>query len=910
MPTIHDEEIVTPYRVSHLRMDLDDQVLLQPPYSLIRAAHEIARGAIENKTPAEGESQSQIHQVRLLQNVGWELDTYQSNIGNKSERNESASGTMLPSLGTLQVAEKHIELALFAKPTDLNGSDSSWYHDNLNTTGDIFIQKRIGDEDSFEQRLSSDQTAFPSAVGTSGNNVAMDRVARSVGNHDGSPVDFAFIKPTTTNKATDIDAQFLFSGPAGSGNRYKGTGRYQLEFQGDGKCQLWESVRFDGAPTVDKWLPVHSFQYAPAYTVGGQAVRIRIRPVMAGQVNYAPFGAIVFEVKVDSKAVYESGPGILGAKTTNKPGRTAQSTFVVSRSRARTQDSPPTPIAAPVRVDVRRDQRIPFQVSKSLYRPTGYLIDDHFALDFYPVYNLTLKVYAIGVTPASTALTPRLFRSDDDAEISAVATTGNRTDFTIPERVRHFYIRWDFEGPETGDATPILEGYQVVLDGYIGTVSPGEFETEGSGAIPNQLMSVSITGQEADPSHESMQVELDDVGDTLTRLHSRGALLAQLEQEYDPEDPELRCILFRGHMVDNEDLAKGHGVATGQFPDRNWKSYDLTFMGVWKRLSESLSSIRFDWHGPDPTAAVGPDGVQPPWKATDAIRTMFYWAGFPPGMVNIPDIDIRLYPSTTNDLFIEPLSNLCDYIVRIAHDYLAMWITFDPNQGTYGKWSLIGTPTAPYDIKYQLVDSGPSSKLAHSLLSYDDDPPTAFIAKIDGQSSLRTQKKILEANRLVVTGTGLLAGAPPDLELLTQVFYNFRSYNPFNLDESHPWYPDPEHPDYVGYDKPLYVVDPTLQTPEAVNLVGRRIFDVACYSTRLGKLLAPLVFLDHEDEVDRKRPPRFYDPLTLTRFGVDSTWLTRNVNPSYKKDNLTMAAYEIESIREPFLVPIPIDDDV
>jgi hypothetical protein len=783
---------------------------------------------------------------------------------------------------------------MFSKPTDLNGSASGWYDANVVTSGDVFIQKRVSDTDSFEQRLSTDQSAYPSAEDPDGDNVVMDRVAITNSVHAQQPIIFTFVAPQSFVGVPHKFANFHFNGPAGAGKKWKGSGRYQISFFGDGKCILYEKVRFDDAST-DEWMPVHRFQYSPAYSVAGQAHRVEIRPIPAGKLINAPYGAIVFNVKVDEQSTYHSGPGSLAAGITKKPGRTAASCYLLARHPKRYQANPPTPINVPARVDIRRDQRVPFQITKMVYRTSGYLIDDPFALDFLPSQNLALKVYAIGSTPTGTSLTARLFNAETDAEISVTSTSGNLHTFTIPARIRHYYVRWDFAG--TADATPILEGYQIVMDAVIDEVTPGEFESEGAGLDPGSFMSVSITGGEADPSHESMRVELHDLRSSLSRLSVRGEMLAQLDVGYDPEDAEKVCTLFRGYMVDNKGKAKGNGTATGLWPDRNWKSYDLTFMGVWKRLSEALSSVRFDWHGPDPNAPVGIDGIQPPFKATEAISTMLQWAGFPTTMISIPESDIRLYPSTTNDLFIEPLTNLSDYIVRIARDYLAMWLTFDPNAGTHGKWTVLPTPTAPYTNKATFVDVGPNSKLSHMLSSYPTDPPTAFIEK----GTLEIDTKKLEANRLVVTGTGILAGAPPDLKLLTQVAYNFKSCNFFGLDESHAWYPDPDHPDYIGYDKPLYIVDPSLQTPEAVNIVTRRVFDVACLSTRVMSFMAPLIFVDHDDEEGRKRPLRFYDPVTVTRFGADSQWLVRNVNPVIGKDHIQMAIYELEAPREPFL---------
>ena len=133
---------------------------------------------------------------------------------------------------------------------------------------------------------------------------------------------------------------------------------------------------------------------------------------------------------------------------------------------------------------------------------------------------------------------------------------------------------------------------------------------------------------------------------------------------------------------------------------------------------------------------------------------------------------------------------------------------------------------------------------------------------------------------------------------MTQVLYNFKSCDFFT---DQPIAADPDHPDYVGYDLPLYVVDPTLQSEEAVNLVARRVFDVSCLSTRVASFMGPLLFIEHEDDAARVRPLRFYDPITITRFGVDTTWLVRSVNPIYDNDVAQMAMYEIEAPREPFL---------
>lgn len=846
---------------------------------------------------------SKVFQVRYLQNAGWELEPYQANLSFKHERNEAASGTLLPSNGLLAVASSHVEVPLFSKSADLNGYDPGWYDANVVAQGDVFLQKRISGSDSTEQRLSADQDSFPSAIEAEGENMPMDRVAKTTHNHDQAPIIFSFIAPSSFVNVPHKIAQFHFNGPAGAGKKWKGRGQYQLTFYGDGKCILAEKVRYEGE-VDDEWLRQHSFQYAPAYSVSGQSHRIEIRPVPAGKLLFAKYGAIVFDVQVNSQTDYAAGPGLLRAGTTQKPGRSAQSTYVLANAESRSSESPPATVNAPARVDVRRDLRIPFQLSKLVYRTSGHLVDDVFSLDFFPKVNAELTLALIGNAPSGTSITPRLFRADDDTEIPSTGSDNGVYTFDLPFGMRHFYPRFDFAG--TSETTPILEGYQVRMDQLITTLEPGEFEPEGVGDIPYGLTSVSITGSEADPSQESMRVTVEDLGGSFDRLSVRGRMLAQLETEYDPEDEEKRCVLFRGHMVDNEGEVRGYGHSDTSYPSRKWKSYDLAFLGVWKRLSESLSSVRFDWHGPDPTAAVGPDGVKPPYKATTAIDTMLGWAGFPPEMRNIPDIDIRLYPSATNDLFIEPLVNLCDYIARIARDYLAMWLTFDANSGEYGKWTLVGTPTAPYDIKAAFVtdievDPG-VRKLSHSLLSYNGEEveiPTAFIRR----DAFKVKTRPLEGNRLVVTGTGLLAGAPPDMEKLTQVVYNFDSCNFLGLDESHPNFPDPNHPDYIGYDVPIYVVDPSLQTLEAVNIVTRRVYEIACKSTRIASFMAPLLLIDHEIEEGRKRPLRFYDPVTVTHLGVESTWLVRNVNPSYVKDGLQWAIYELEAPREAFLIP-------
>jgi hypothetical protein len=115
---------------------------------------------------------------------------------------------------------------------------------------------------------------------------------------------------------------------------------------------------------------------------------------------------------------------------------------------------------------------------------------------------------------------------------------------------------------------------------------------------------------------------------------------------------------------------------------------------------------------------------------------------------------------------------------------------------------------------------------------------------------------------------------------------------------------DPTHPDYIGYEVPLLYIDPNLSTEAAVKWIARRLYDVMAHAIKGIRFTAPLLLVTDSSDTYQKRPRmlRYYDPVLVD--GIQ--FLVRSCNPSYKKDGMQFATYELEAPREPYYTSTPI----
>lgn len=878
---------VTPNRKTHFRFDVSSIQLTEPVWGIDRQARDIGRGASTSAT-----------NVHLVGDVAWELKPYNTISSYTHERTE-AQGSIFkvgaPGIFGITLAPGFQEVNRFRRDTDLPDATTG-INPNVVTTGDLVFEKTVTSSGSFIAANSADQAAYPSPDSASDNYV-MDRVLTGTAPMPANtPIVFRFETFGTKASVPFELYTVYFSGPAGTTENFIGKGEYCLKLRGLGYAVLYERKRTRASSDIDSnysWRVTDSFEWCRPDNIAGAAHKIVIHPIVStGRPPYRN-GAIVFEFSQTDRAYAAQVPVSLLAYQAQFSA-TRRYTYVVPRWK--TADNPSTQ-AVPVRVDQRRNLRSMVQVSGYKYPTTGSIQDDPFSLPFYPSTRRDFVLQWQAKLPAGCTITGKLFNATTGLELTLVSSTSSSKTYSCPDKVRGYYAKFDFTG--TGDATGSLYSYKVTRNGVLEEVGPGEFEP----SFPAQAMSsLSITGPEADPSHESVSFVLNDLADNMPRIKNRAYFPIVVETEYDT-DPSKRCVLIKAHTARISGQQKGsagRGLGAGQaslYPAPKWKRYTVSAFGEWQRLSEQLSQVRWSWWQ-DPAA---PEGV--PYKVTDIIRTVLNWCGYLPEDVDVPDLGIRLFTTNQEDQHVEPLTNLGEYVVRIARDYLGYFLIFDGNAGTRGKWRLRPPTVGPYTplAKFQTAGAG-VGKFQHYLPSYPQSPPTGFIVK----GSLETWKKKPEANVVIVSGVGygyesskvaeaIQGGsnsAKGGLALLTQIAVNRVSFNFGSTVTA-----DPNHPDYLGYFKPLVVLDPLLQKQEAVNWFCQRYYDISAHGIVMARFEAPLLLINDPNDAElaggKVRPLRYYDAIQIN--GAD--WLIRNVNPYYSKDDYQMATYECEAPR-------------
>ncbi len=872
---------VTPDRELVLDVDLDETTLREPAFSQTYHADEIAAGVPE-----------ELHEnVRLIPGIGWTLEEVVRVVSEKREIQAGQSAIMTVSGGMLQVADGHEEADTYRRHTGTGIT----YRGGAATTGDPYVQKHVPAGSSFDDRLSADQTAFP-GPSDSADATDVDRVARTV--QDSTERDawqFNLEFPAARHAAPRTIARFHFvSYPASSPQGHIGSGRYCIEVRSDGILRLYEK---QVSPTTD-WILIRGLRLDSPQAYRGKVMSINVRSIPPSGKRYDG-GAIEITTESGSPTVRNRG---ITSKGFDRPSQTDRVVHRIPRWNEEVQKPEP----APARVDIRRDQRPRFQIIKHYYPTTGKVRGAVFGLTFYPEGTTpVLEVRASGDLPSGTAMVPKLYNAADDTELTLVDSgTGWRQYQTVADQ-RYYYPEVELTSNATD--SPIVRDLQALRDPVTVVNSPGDFSPQNpatSGvAFRSGVLDVKLRGAQQDPSTESGYMLIEDVTGENPRLNTRGDLNFALGTKWDPLDDTRIAYLMRGRIISPEGYRKG--ADTGKYGGENWTAYRCNLVGNWHRLSVAQAPVRFNWHGPDGSATPDENGIYPPFKATDAVRTMLQWAGFPPSMINVPDKELRLWPDDKAELYIEPLQPLGDYINKIVREYLGMRLVFDPNAGDFGKWRVLEAPTAPYTNLASFQADGPGAgKAVHNTNSYGEiatGRPKTFYQR----GTLRKRVEPPEGNLLIVSGKGgVIDGNNEEVLRLTQIIFNPRSFNFYNLAPAHAHYPDADHPDYLGYVKRIVITDAGLTTPEAVNWFARRVADLALLGIKTLSFTAPLVLVHDEDDEElttpspiRYRPLRFYDPVLVD--GVQ--FLVRRVSPAFTKDHVMLAEYEVEAPREPFL---------
>jgi hypothetical protein len=387
----------------------------------------------------------------------------------------------------------------------------------------------------------------------------------------------------------------------------------------------------------------------------------------------------------------------------------------------------------PLRVDMRRDIRTPWQPLRLKFPPTSTLVDA-----------------VIELPPGLPDQTPMTFRLDQFNEAGGWidfhlynADTGQEIPwdpdqhaFTIPkgtkQAVPYFVFHSDGKdalgnrvAEEDYFATPVLHGYRLTIAGLeVIQIDPWE--------EVRALKKISVLGPDIhDYMHECAGVSVQDIDDSghklreLGRIHTRICLRARDggfdrsgnawgNFDADGIPGTLLGVLFEGE-VDRRAPPRAHKrgrlqnmgrfLGEGSFGpgirsrgDNWWRYPAVRQSGMGARLvdcynygSDAKGSVLNFWDSADGPEGAGGRTVKTdpktgrnlPWKVTDALWKLFRVAGCLNEEIDIPDYDTRFIFTHGDDdskkLQVMPGQRLDQPILQLTRDWLMGSIIREPN---------------------------------------------------------------------------------------------------------------------------------------------------------------------------------------------------------------------------------------
>ena len=864
---------LTPARNLHLKFDYTDTVTLEPAFFVSRSGTEIARG---------GAGPNNSVNMKQLDTGGWRMRWTSDMRSNIAEFGDQLNAAL--KAGDFTLAQNIVLQYRNRPPSDIPGAVVN----PLAVVGDpFFIQSPPAGQSYPSSSLNGDAAAYPHAA-PAGGVTPMNRVAVSKASFDANqPFVFRFEVPSNGVNTPGYFAGFMFGGSETGGG-------FDLGFYGNGVCILRQLVG-------GIWVERDRWRIGSASGMRGYHMMMMTPYVnpLTGQ------GYIEFESDIaDAPPV-----GNLGLSTIVAPN----STHRYPVQTLPLNPSPSTPgkmatAAGKARVNHLGHMRMPWAVEVPRYLSPATLTDMPFMVTA-PIStrtNFTLRWTA--EIPAGTSCDAKLYDAKTGAECTQVGGGTSYKIYTPNTGTQHYYVVFTLTSDTAKKSTPILWNYTVSRDGWLANSTLTPFLCPENGGI---LHTVSITGGERDPSHESLAFEFDDPTLAYPALGVRCSQRLRIETEYDSSNPALRSVLFDGYLGSAKGRRKTgalrEGISGGQmrqYPNQYWKRYECTAVGMWQRLHEMLTMNRYNF-SIDQNAELSPDTGNPQaWKVVDAIRALIVTAGFNAGQIDVPDNPVRFFASSDGNgsqLTLDPLSNIAEAVGRFSKDYLGQFITWDGNAGADGMWRLIKPSVPPYQNLAIFRTGAPGTGAVHLSSTYNGGSTAAYVGSLTSPVTTYIRSGTLvsyvippEGNMLTVTGSGQLIPNGGGALNLT----NF-AINPLSYDFTTSPTSDPTNADYLGRMVPIVVYDTGLTTDMAVGLVAKRIYQQACQGIKMMSFDAPLVLVvDPRDNNQRSpRPLRYYDAVQVVSAGVTSQWLVRNCNPYIHKSGFSWAHYELEAPR-------------
>ena len=725
---------------------------------------------------------------------------------------------------------------------------------------------------------------------------------------------------TTLNLPADTGVliRFAFGGipgftpPVICGARF---GQYYLEFGGSGIAHLWEYCRAtpEGSP---RYIHRYAFPYCHGDPVQ-ENHQIMVYPVLG------PKGEKYLNFIGKALTRSTSIPASINASDASAPTERVYTASWLTRGLDVDESPGHVTYAGPAWLDVNRQLfNLEWQFGRLIFAKGALLPDAPHSSEPLP----TSRMWGMYVVPAMETqfstngpVTGAPWVSAALKNVNTGATDYGgllpngrfETEAATAWLVQPNFVLTGYDSPSNHSAycrRPAgLWGYILGRAPIFNTIEPGEFEMDHAG--------FNLTGDNGDPRSAGGSGSLWRTSASparAERLVKRGTLSAVVETDLltPGTGAPITVRLFRGDAVRNDyDLKPGfpNGSLRGNamddflaYPGIDWGSHDIKLVPLFARLSEHTTrtvwSLRRYAYDPNAPLTVLPGGGAPiptPWKATDVIKDLLGLAGFPPEMIAIPDLPIRLFYGLGVDasiMTVDPNTNLAERCVALARNFLGRFLVFDAAAGDYGQWTLIAIPPPGTAALANIVE-GPASATYVPAPHLPSHYPANTLLVVDqrtGYTNKPGQNHLWIFTAPDATKTGGVR--------MERHFYNWDSYQVPGCAVV----PDPESEQYIGREIkavcPMPELfqgdsDPSL-TYSALMQVGFRIFQNACRAQAVKRVTVP--FWPIQDPVlGHWRPLRYGDPVT---YNGDPDWFVKSPGISLPGDRNQRQQLEIAKL--------------
>ena len=865
-------------------------------------------------------SSSSLSNVTYNENIGYQLKSIHDTLSVVHEQAAADTITLRASNGNAIVDSNFIEIPTYRPSTDQSGVTTT------GTQGDYHLQKAVpasGSWASTTAALLADYSSFPPPTQTE--IVKVERVLTGlVPMYPDDTVVMRFYCPSYGGGApTGIITRCYFTGLATTSNgNTDGSGQYCVTFWGDGQCELDEKL------ISGEWTTRATFQWAKPNEVADHYHMVTINSDAWQNTDGNWYGStITFKSAIAG--------GFVGGLLLNATGFT-DNTLVYSYPVSQVIAQAIT--FSPVRIDARQDLSFRFAVSFTKFPDSGTITTSIFATpDMASVgsYDPPIAITVSGIFPSTSSVTVDLFGYDGTLATALTSEQNTQTLYATFDRLSgysYYYAVITLTPTSSNLGTPTVQRMTAYRPPISSISSPTTVELD-------YVTGVSIMGAHSDPSVESAHIEFNDYQDQFDNVQTRSGISVEHVLECPTTaNPTQFSILFKGKIQKAKRFRRGVPSSL-DFPDPYWSTVKADCAGMWTRLAQQKTTKTWNFGQINPNTGKI-------YLITEILQSLLQDAGLPATMIDIPynPLPLQLDPSDAdNPSRIEVYTPILGYCLEMASRYLGAYLVYDPNATNLSAGGTTSDTNGCWRLRYaqRISSTYTFAPLAHfvmgpnwtgtlkevwNMASYNganypvtspSSQPTTVIPTKYGTQCAWIEPP--EGNAVLVTGTvatntyvnGPNFSVRDGQKTLTARMYNWPAayFGDFTPATTLP--PNPDHPDYTdGQPNWIVLVDPGLNSYEAVSFACRRIFDLSCHAREYISFEGPLGLVwDFTDSNQiRPRPLRYGDLVQAdtgdegaTEYWIVSSCIPDNHGAKGGSKNLT-AVYEL------FRVPALMDE--